>query len=209
MKIGIMGGTFDPIHNGHLVLGEYAYRQFDLDEVWFMPNGNPPHKQKVMNKTDAKIRATMVELAIAGEEHFRVEMYEIERGGLSYSYQTMEHFKETRPEDHFYFIIGADSLFAFETWMKPDRILRTCTVLAAYRDEMNTREVMEDKIEDLKEKYSADIRLLETPLVPAASHELREKIRLGESITGMVPAAVEAYIYEHGLYREHTVERED
>lgn len=206
MKIGIMGGTFDPIHNGHLMLGDYAYREYHLDQVWFMPNGNPPHKQETSaQRTDAGDRAEMVRLAITGHTAFRLEEYESRRSEISYSYQTMEYFKEQYPRDHFYFIIGADSLFAIESWVHPERIFKTCTVLAAYRDQRNSRRIMNDKICQLNEKYRSDIRLLVTPLVPEASHILREKLGKGLSIAGEVPDAVEQYIREKGLYRSETV----
>lgn len=200
MKIGIMGGTFDPIHNGHLMLGEYAYREYHLDEVWFMPNGNPPHKQNMGNRTDAKDRAEMVKLAIACNNAFRLEDYEIRRKDISYSYQTMEHFKKIYPKDHFYFIIGADSLFSIESWVHPERIFQTCTILAAYRDEVNKSAMMKAKIEELNCKYQSDIRLLITPLMHVASHELRDKIGKGMSITADVPEAVKEYIISHNLY---------
>ena len=122
MKIGIMGGTFDPIHNGHLMLGEYAYREFKLDQVWFMPNGNPPHKQDSVFQTTREDRMEMVTRSIEKYDYFRLEDYEIKRQEISYSYQTMEYFKEKYPENHFYFIIGADSLFMFEQWVHPERI---------------------------------------------------------------------------------------
>lgn len=203
MKIGIMGGTFDPIHNGHLMLGEYAYREYDLDKVWFMPNGNPPHKQYIEKRTDAKDRAEMVKLAIDGIDAFHLEEYEINRKEISYSYQTMEYFKEQYPNDHFYFIIGADSLFSIEKWVHPERLFKTCTILAAYRDEMNSRSIMQEKIAELNYKYQSDIRLLVTPLIHVASHELRERIEKDVSISGCVPKAVEAYIASHRLYRVH------
>lgn len=200
MKIGIMGGTFDPIHNGHLMLGEYAYRQFELDEIWFMPNGNPPHKQERNDRTDARDRAEMVRLAIEGNGAFRLEEYEVNRTEISYSYQTMEYFKQKYPKDHFYFIIGADSLFALEKWVHPERIFKTCTILAAYRDEMNNRSIMNSKINELNHKYNADIRLLVTPLMNVSSHELRDKLKKGMSIADDVPKAVEKYILCHNLY---------
>ncbi|MDO4312910.1 MAG: nicotinate-nucleotide adenylyltransferase [Eubacteriales bacterium] len=200
MKIGIMGGTFDPIHNGHLMLGEYAYREYDLDKVWFMPNGNPPHKQNTGQRTDAKDRAEMVRLAIDGTDAFCLEKYELNRTDISYSYQTMEYFKERYPEDHFYFIIGADSLFSLEKWVHPERIFRTCTLLAAYRDEMNSRDIMETKIAELNHKYHSDIRLLITPLLHVSSHELRSRIQEGQSISAYVPESVERYIIDHRLY---------
>ena len=115
MKVGIMGGTFDPIHNAHIMLAEYAFREYQLDEVWFMPNGNPPHKQNQKGRTDVGVRAEMVRLAIAGKNSFRLEEYEVHRKEISYSYETMEHFREIYPGHHFYFIIGADSLFSIET----------------------------------------------------------------------------------------------
>lgn len=201
MKIGIIGGTFDPIHNGHLMLAEYAYRNFQLDQIWFMPNGNPPHKEQAEISTKAAQRAEMVELAIAEKKNFHMEDYEVERGEVSYTFQTMEYLKLKHPEDHLYFIIGADSLFALEQWVHPERIFPCCTILAAYRDDKNQRPEMEEKMADLKTKYGADIKLLVTPLIDLASSTLREQIRNGDSITGEVPAPVETYIQNHHLYR--------
>lgn len=202
MKIGIIGGTFDPVHNGHLMLGDYAYQKFQLDQIWFMPNGNPPHKQNTGILTSAEDRAAMVKLCIEGKHGFRVEEYEVNRTELSYTYQTMEYFKQKYPENQFYFIIGADSLFAIDTWVHPERIFPCCTILAAFRDKMDKHEIMENQIHLLKEKYpKADIRLLATPLVHLASHELREKLKNGYSISGEVPDVVENYIRDHHLYQ--------
>ena len=102
-KIGIMGGTFDPVHNGHLMLADTAYRQFDLDQVWFLPNGNPPHKKEENIGTDARHRSRMVALAIQGRDYCRLEEYEVRRREVSCSYQTLEHFRKQYPEDEFYF----------------------------------------------------------------------------------------------------------
>lgn len=201
MKIGIMGGTFDPIHNGHLMLGEYAYRKFDLDEVWFMPNGNPPHKQNQTIQTTSEDRKEMVKCAIENYPYFRLEPYEINRTEISYSYQTMEYFHAQYPEHHFFFIIGADSLFALERWKYPDRILKTCTMLAAFRDDKSTRSIMESKINELNQKYQADIRLLITPVLSVASSDLRQSMLLGEDIEGKVPKEVNDYIQMHHLYK--------
>lgn len=200
MKIGIMGGTFDPIHNGHLMLGEAAYRQFELDEVWFMPNGRPPHKSMNSIGSDANNRLRMTALAIEGKEHFRLEAYEAQKETVSCSYETLEYLKKKYPSDTFYFIIGADSLFAIESWVHPERIFPVCTILAAYRDEINTSEAMKRQITYLREKYNACIELLKTPLMPVSSHELRENIRKNVSITGLVPEKVEEYIVKEGLY---------
>ena len=142
----------------------------------------------------------MVRLAISSCREFRLEPYEAKRKEVSYSYSTMEYFKGIYPEDNFYFIIGADSLFMIDQWVHPERIFPTCTVLAAYRDEINTRQAMEEKIRKLNDTYGARIRLLVTPLVRGSSHELRKDVREGRSIASHVPAAVNAYILEHHLY---------
>ena len=200
MKIGIMGGTFYPIHNGHLMLGRAALEAFGLDKVWYMPNGNPPHKDISSIETDVQDRVEMVRLAISSCKEFRLEPYEAKRREVSYSYSTMEYFKGIYPEDDFYFIIGADSLFMIDQWVHPERIFPTCTVLAAYRDEINTRQEMEEKIRKLNEIYGARIRLLVTPLVRISSHELRKDVREGRSIAKYVPEAVNAYILRKNLY---------
>lgn len=200
MRIGIMGGTFDPIHNGHLMLGEAALSQFSLDEVWFMPNGNPPHKSRGSIQSDAHVRAHMTGLAIEGKEKFRLELYEVERENVSYSYETLEHFRNSRREDQLYFIIGADSLLAIETWASPGRVLKACTILAAYRDDMDTPEEMNAQIHYLNEKYGGDIRLLRVPLMDVSSRKLRGAIRKGQDISAYVPAKVAAYIRKEGLY---------
>lgn len=200
MKIGIMGGTFDPIHNGHIMLGRAALTQFGLDEVWFMPNGNPPHKKSSAIQSDAGHRAFMTQLAIDGIKEFKLQLYEVERKEISYSYETLEYFHRQQKDDEFYFIIGADSLFAIESWVKPERIMAVCTILAAYRDEVSTPEIMQKQITYLKDKYHARIALLRTPLMPISSHELRQMIEEGRSAAGYLPANVEEYIKKEGLY---------
>ena len=201
MKIGIMGGTFDPVHNGHLMLGHAAYKAFSLDQIWFMPNGNPPHKKSETIKSTAEDRMKMTSLAIAPFPEFVLQPYEALRAEVSCSYQTMEHFSKIYPDDEFYFIIGADSLMAIETWIHPERIFPTCTILATYRNEVKTKEEMNRQIQYLSEKYHAKIRLLETPLMTVSSHELRASLQSGDSVSEYMPAAVCSYIKQHHLYR--------
>ena len=201
MKIGIMGGTFDPIHNGHLMLGHAAYEASSLDQIWFMPNGNPPRKKSETIKSTAEDRMKMTSLAIAPFPEFVLQPYEALRAEVSCSYQTMEHFSKIYPDDEFYFIIGADSLMAIETWIHPERIFPTCTILATYRNEVKTKEEMNRQIQYLSEKYHAKIRLLETPLMPVSSHELRASLQSGDSVSEYMPAAVCSYIKQHHLYR--------
>lgn len=201
MDIGIMGGTFDPIHNGHLMLGRFAKDLYSLDEIWFMPNGNPPHKSSATIETLTNHRVKMVQMAIQEEEAFTLQLYEVNRKEVNYSYLTMEHFREIYPEHHFYFIIGSDSLFGIEKWKHPERLLKTCTVLAAYRDGKKTSE-MEEQIRYLNQKYEADIRLLNTPDVDISSSEIRKRIKEQLSIADMVPKTVCDYIYQNHLFED-------
>ncbi len=200
MNIGIMGGTFDPVHNGHLAIAEAAYEQFGLDRVWFLPNGNPPHKALADIGSSIEDRLKMVQLAIAGRTGFKLEPYEARRKSVSCSYETMEHFSNIYPEHDFYFIIGADSLFTVDKWVHPERLFPTCTILAAFRDEMDTREKMDRQMHYLKEKYHAKSALLLSPIVQISSSEIRERIRDGKSINGFVPDNVEEYIKKECLY---------
>ncbi len=199
MKIGIMGGTFNPIHNGHLMLGKYAKDLFGLDEVWFMPNGNPPHKEKNSIEISAEHRAEMVKRAIVCDKDFVLQMYEVQNTNTNYSYLTMEYFKEKYPQCEFYFIVGADSLFNIEKWKCPDRLFQTSIMLAAYRDGKNEAEMME-QISYLKNKYQADIRLLQTPNVDISSSDIRLKLKIGMSVEDEIPNSVLDYIKAKNLY---------
>ena len=200
MKIGIMGGTFDPIHNGHLTIAEYAYRLYHLDEVWFLPNGNPPHKHTPEILKNVQDRLAMTSLAIEDVPYFKLNTYETETT-MSFSYQTVAHFCEKYPEHHFYFILGADSLFSMESWVHPELIIGKITILAAYRDDMDTPEEMNQQIAYLNRKYDGDIRLLKTPLVPVSSHEIRQAVAEGaKKNTLPVPRKVADYIFTHHMY---------
>lgn len=201
MKIGIMGGTFDPVHNGHLMLAHYAYRQFELDQVWFLPNGCPPHKSQETIESEPFHRARMVKLAIEEIPYFKLSSYELEQESTSYSYQTMEYFHSRYPQDTFAFIIGADSLFTIESWKYPRRLLAVCDILAAYRDDKGTPEMMA-QIEYLEQKYEARIQLLETPVMDVSSHEIRRMIKDGADVKGLMPEVVEEYIVSHNLFKD-------
>lgn len=200
MKIGIMGGTFDPIHIGHLLLGEFAFEQFELDEIWFLPNGNPPHKDTDEMDTSLVHRVSMVKAAIKGAPHFKVSLHEAKEG-VHYTYKTMLEFHELYPGNEFYFILGADSLFSIEQWKFFKEIFPTCTILAAMRDDKDVGN-MQKQIAYLKEKYAADIELLRAPLLEISSTTIRERAAKGLTVHYMVPDAVAAYIKEHHLYKE-------
>lgn len=199
MKIGIMGGTFYPIHKGHLKLAECALNQYELDEIWFMPNGIPPHKSNPTIEEMTKHRVAMVRLAIEGHDDFVYQPYEVESTEVSYSYKTMLHFKETNPTDSFYFIIGADSLFALETWKHPEILLKQCVLLAACRDGQGIDE-MQQQVNHLQTVYDCDIRLLNMPFEDISSTELREKMYQDRTLPLYLPEHVFSYIVEHQLF---------
>ena len=200
MKIGIMGGTFDPIHIGHLLLGEFAYENFHLDEIWFLPNGNPPHKTTDESGVSLDDRIEMVKLATDDVPYFRLNLYEASSKKHSYTYSTMRALREMYPEHEFFFILGADSLFSIEQWKNFRKIFPSCTILAAMRDDKDT-ESMQAQIRYLNEKYGADIRLLQAPLVEISSTTIRRRAENGLSIRYMVPDVVSEYIQSNALYK--------
>lgn len=199
-RVGIMGGTFDPVHIGHLMLAERAYEQFDLETVLFMPSGNPPHKRNRNDVTDAMDRLEMVRLAIQDNPHFSLDAEEILRGGYSYTNETLRILREENPDTDYYFIIGGDSLMSFDTWVRPDVIAANCILLAAVRDGLDTK-TMELKMQELQKRYGADVRLLHTPDVDISSSQIRTWNQESRSIRYFVPDAVLQYIREKGLYR--------
>lgn len=201
MKIGIVGGTFNPIHLGHLMLGEYAHEACGLDEIWFMPNGNPPHKKIFESEITTDVRINMTQLAIEGVPYFTLNTYEMDKRDVSYSYKTMEEFVRRYPEYEFYFIIGSDSLFTLDKWKCPEQLLQHCTILAACREHMDM-DHMEQQIEYLKNKYSCEILLLEMPVLDISSSDIRSRVKHGKSIKYIVPDAVRNYIEDKNLYED-------
>lgn len=202
MKTGIMGGTFNPIHNGHLILAGHVMEEFGLGEIWFMPNGNPPHKQPEKTGAGMEDRLEMVKLAISGKPHFSLQPYEVEKETVSYSYETMEYFKDAFPEREFFYIVGADSLFQMETWRHPDRFLHSCSIIAAKRDLSETDAAMEAQIRRLENRYGTMILFSHSPVFEVSSSEIREMVEEGKDISRLVPSDVASYISDHRLYRE-------
>ncbi len=204
MKIGIMGGTFDPIHIGHLLLAEFAYEEFDLDEIWFLPNGNPPHKENEFGE-GLNDRIEMVKAAIKDVPYFQLSLYEAKENVHSYTYQTMHHFCEKYPENEFYFILGADSLFNFEQWKNFKEIFPTCTILAAMRDDKDMKD-LEKQIAYLHNKYDAKIAVLKSPVIDVSSTTIRTRVAESKSVRYMVPDTVYDYIQERKLYQHGSAE---
>lgn len=197
-KIGILGGSFDPIHKGHLNIAESARAEFDLDEVWFIPAGHSPNKDE-REMTSAEIRAGMTARAIADRSYFKLSRIELDSAGTSYTYLTLTRLKEQYPRVEFYFIMGADSLDYFDSWYRPEIICEKAVILTAVRDDMDTAQVLE-KIADIKALFPARIYPLRGGRTNISSTEVRKSIRSGEPLNSMLPLPVWQYIREHGLY---------
>lgn len=198
-RIGIMGGTFNPIHFGHLMLAEQAYQEFSLDEVIFLPSGRPPHKRaEILSDTDRK---EMILLAIQDNSHFSFSSLELEREGTTYTVDTMVQLKERYPRDDFYFIVGADSFFSLENWHSPRQLFSQTRFLVATRNGHGKKELERHK-NRLEEWYDAKVEFLDFPNMDISSSAIRKRVQAGKSITYYVPKNVEEYIWDHGLYRE-------
>ncbi len=204
-RVGLMGGTFDPIHIGHLMLAECAYEQFKLNEVLFLPSGNPPHKRNRADGASDRERLEMICLAIADNPHFAVDEEEMRRAGLTYTNETLLRLRSAHPGNDYYFIIGADSLAAFDTWKNPEIICRNCILAVAARDKMPLEE-LKSRMEVLRRRFGATVCLLRTPDVEIASSKLRSMVREGHSIRYFVPDSVRQYIEAHQIYGNIRIE---
>lgn len=200
-KIGIIGGTFNPIHIGHLMLAKRAYEEYGLDKVVFLPNGNPPHKND-NGILDGQLRLDMVRLAIEGEEEFTYSDMEILNPAYSYTSESLAKFCDQDPDARYYFIVGGDSLDYMDEWYHPEEIFKRAVILAGPRGPFDM-EQMFHKMNDLKEKYQADIRLLHMPSFEISSNWLRQALESGNSVRYYVPKAVEEYITENRLYKKN------
>lgn len=199
-KIGIMGGTFDPIHIGHLMLAEWAADAAGLEQVWLIPTGQSYMKAD-RNIQPGNERLHMVRLAIEGNDRLKCLDLEIKRGGYTYSYETIEELHELYPEHQFYFIEGADCLFTMENWKCPERLLAGCTILAAVRGDVSVQKLEEKRIE-LLARYGGEIQLMPFLQISISSTEIRRRLSCGESVRYMVPNKVLQYVQQKGLYHE-------
>ena len=197
-RVGIMGGTFNPIHLGHLILAEHAYEQLELDEVLFVPSGNP-YMKEYANVLDAKTRIDLVGEAIEDNCHFALSRIEVDRGGNSYSYETIAALKEANPDTEYFFMVGADSLFMMEKWMHPEKIFNEVTVAVAIRGGY-TDEKLEEQIKVLEEKYNTKIVRLYSRSVDISSTVIRDRVREGKSIRYMVHYKTAEVIKKKRLY---------
>lgn len=197
-KIGILGGSFDPIHNGHLAIAKAAYTDFRLDEVWFIPAGHSPNKNENA-MTSPQLRAEMVALAIKPYPYFKLSTMEIEAEQTSYTYLTLTNLKNRYPDTSFYFIMGADSLDYFEEWRHPEIICEKAAVLVAVRDHWDIDDIKK-KINAIEKQFDAAIYPLSCGRFDAASRDIRQQIKNGVNADQLLPDSVIRFIKEHQLY---------
>jgi nicotinate-nucleotide adenylyltransferase len=198
-KIGIMGGTFDPIHIGHLVIAENARQQLDLEKVLFLPAGNPPHKKEREGRATDSQRVEMVRRAIQGNRYFELSLREMEREGYSYTYQTLESLKEEHPNEAYYFIIGADSLYDFKGWLHPERICACASIVVATRDHTD-EELLNYEIRMNSRYFCGEFIRLNTRDIDISSRQLRAWVAEGRTIKYYVPDSVIDFIEENHIY---------
>jgi len=196
-KAAIFGGTFNPIHIGHLLIAEQAYEAFSLDKVIFMPAGMPPHKvnKEIIYK---KHRLEMVKLAINNNPHFGCSDYELNKKGNSYTVETLRYFREQNLARQVYFIIGADSLYDIFDWKESEYLLENANFIVADRPGYNLRDLLK---EDRLQPYLENIQVIDEVLVNISSSRIRERVRYRESIRYQTSDNVIKYIKEKGLYR--------
>lgn len=199
-NVGIMGGTFDPVHNGHIQVAKCAKEQYHLNEIWFMPSKIPPHKrtQKISSEKD---RMQMVCLAIDGIPGFVASDFELHRSEITYTAHTMRLLKEKYPNTAFSFIMGGDSFFQFENWFHPEEIVKYTKILATGRDGVS-KEAMLQRKRELTKKFHGEFELIDMEDFIVSSSSIREMIKNGEAVDSLLPAKVADYIKLHNLYTE-------
>lgn len=200
MRIGILGGTFNPIHLGHLLIAENAFEQFKLDRVNIMPAHISPFKldTKVLDKEDRK---KIIELSIADNPHFVMDPREIDSDSISYTYLTLSDIKANNPEDELFFILGADSLKTIKNWRNPQIIFDNATVLAAVRDNDDI-DALKLYADELKVLFNGNVGFIKTPTYDVSSTDIRRRIASGESVRYMICDAAIEYITDNNLYKE-------
>ncbi|MCI5624236.1 MULTISPECIES: nicotinate-nucleotide adenylyltransferase [Anaerostipes] len=198
-KIGILGGTFNPIHFGHLILGQSAKEEFGLDKILVMPTKNPAYKT-ISGSVTEQNRTDMIKLAIKDFPFFEFSDLELRREGTTYTVDTLKELTKQNPDSKYYFIMGADSLYQIETWKDPDQIFSMANILVATRND--SRSALDAQIDYLEDKYDGKIYHLNSPSIEISSHEIRKRNIAGQSIHFFLPESIIGYIERNGLY-EH------
>ena len=200
MRVGLFGGTFDPVHYGHLLLAETCREQCDLDEVWFLPADVPPHKQDAV-VSSGPARAEMIELAVAGNPGILVSRYELEHGGVNYTVDTLRHFRDETPEAELFFLMGADMFNDLPNWRNAEEVCRLAVPIVAQRAGADPPDYDCLRSIATPERISEFLNYqVEMPQIELSSTEIRNRVAEGRSIRYRTPRAVQKYIETHGLY---------
>ena len=200
MRVGLLGGTMDPVHLGHLLIAEEARLSLELEEVIFIPTGQPWMKSEIA-VASGQHRLNMVRLAIASNPFFRASDIEVDRAGPSYTVDTLEEMKgQDHRDDDLYFIVGVDLLEDLHRWKSPGRIRELCTLVVAPRGGYNGRDA--SRLDSLSPGASGKVVFLEGPAIGVSATEIRRRAAMRCSIRYMVPEAVEEYVERYGLYRD-------
>ncbi|MBT3365541.1 MAG: nicotinate-nucleotide adenylyltransferase [Nitrospina sp.] len=216
-RVGVLGGTFDPIHNGHLGLAAETMQLFDLQKVLFIPVNQSPHKLH-NPPASSKHRVAMLELALAQETAFSIELMEIEKGGVSYTIDTLSQLKERHPDWELFLILGADAFITMDTWKSYEDIFKLCDVLVGTRPDveiklptklgkmLGLKNIPLEKnnnslLATLNSATRKTIRLYQIPPQDISSREIRQQVQAGKEIKKLLPLSVDHYIMKNQLYR--------
>lgn len=201
MKIGIFGGSYDPIHKGHIALAKNAYEQFHLDEIWMMPSGLSPHKNS-KKMLSAKERYMLCEIAAKEYPYIKVSSFEIDDPKVCYTYRTMEKLKEIYPEHEFFLMMGADSLASFSHWVNPSRITKCANLLVMKRNQVDDEQIKEIA-NNVMQDFDCKVYLLNTPDYPYSSTAIRTALKNKEK-----PDGLDENVYQY-ILDKHFYENED
>jgi len=199
LRIGICGGTFDPVHTGHLIVAEMVRSEFELDKVLFIPSGMPPHKN-LKNVTAPIHRLNMVKFAVSSNKNFEAMSVEVDRPGYTYTVDTLKELHKIYPlGTEFYYIIGADVVMDLLTWRNWQEVITLTNFIAVMRPGFSDKEFCQ-RLSELKQNYGINIESIEIPLMEISSTNIRERVKAGKSVKYLVNEKVEDYIIQNKLY---------
>ncbi len=200
-RIGLMGGSFDPVHMGHLIIAQDAAERLELSKVVFIPAFIPPHKQH-LRQAEAEHRLNMLNLAVESNIHFSVSDIEMQMGSISYTIETIKALLDAQSDVEYVLIVGSDTLVDLHTWYKVDELLDLCDVATLLRPGMVSLETIAEQVQ-VSDRHRSKLmnNIIETHLIEISSTEIRMRVAEGLGIHYLVPPEVEMYIFEHGLYK--------
>ena len=199
-KIGILGGSFNPIHIGHILMCRYSFEQLDLEKVYLMPNEKPPHKMEDQSMLSAVHRLNMCQIVQNNNDFLETISVEIGNNKTNYTVETMAYLLENQFKNcEIYFIVGADSILQIETWREYEKLFQLIKFVCIMRPSYN-KEIVENKINSLEQKYDITIERIEMPLIGLSSTNIRNRISANKSIKYMLDSDVIDYIYSNGLF---------